>query len=74
MGKNQKILTPHRECVLCFSCARGARERLGDPAEGALRHGDLERPSGRRRHRLLHLAAGTGALRHVSRLVSAEDN
>lgn len=49
---------------VCFtSRASRPRQRVGDPAEGALSDGDLERPSGRRRHRLRNLAAGT-ALHH----------
>ena len=46
-------------CLCVNSCASSPRERVGDPAEGALGHGDLERPTGRYCHWLRHLAAGT---------------
>ncbi|XP_039463370.1 fibronectin type III domain-containing protein 5-like isoform X2 [Oreochromis aureus] len=40
------------------SCASSPSECIGDPAEGTLGHGDLERPSGRHRHWIRHLTAG----------------
>lgn len=46
-------------CVCVNSCASTPGECIGDPAEGTLGHGDLECPSGRHRHRIRHLTAGT---------------
>lgn len=61
-------------CV--FVCVNSGASRPGehirDPAEGALGHGDLERPSGRHRHWIRHLAAGAVRTPRVSSLYVCE--
>lgn len=53
------LLTNVKNALCVYSRASSPCERIGDPAKGALGHGDLERPSGRHRHWLRHLPAGT---------------